>query len=198
MGRKRDEIFILGEEPLGEETAAEGLEGELAPPSRSQLAEPPAAGQGGIGRAARAGKRPAAALALAAGTAALAGLLAFRSSDRHSADTAPPLRDRASVVEARVAGSSTRDAAVLGAATSVARHAGPKLRPVRSPRRPRGKRERESMKEKAQTPPPPDTPTPAPAPTAVPEPVDTPPVPPSVPPAPRGRSGPGPEFSFER
>lgn len=198
MGRKRDDVFVLGDESLDGEPSTEELRHERPPEARN-----PFAARASVAADARAGSRekrrlptrPLAAMGLAA-AAALLAVLALRSGDRHLADPRSARHSGAGVVEAPV-GVRRRRSTRIATAPRHRRRVEPKLRPIRSPRRPSGGREREPTSEQAPTLPPLGTAAPAAALVPLPEP-HTSPVAPSRPPVPGGGSGRGPEFSFER
>jgi hypothetical protein len=203
MGRKRDEVFVLGEESLGEEPSREGLRHEEPAQGHNPFAARATAApdaEDGLGKNGRSARRPLAALGLGIAAAALFALLALRGGDRRPAETPSALRDGAAVVEAPLGARpqlGPHRSPIAPAPRRKRRHVEPKLRPTRSPRRPGGGREREPTSEQAPPAPPLDTAAPAAALVPLPEPPTS-PAPPSRPPASGDGSGRGPEFSFER
>jgi hypothetical protein len=203
MGRKRDEVFVLGGESVDEEPLTQELAHEGAARVRNPFAPPPPATSGsqdGSRKEGRSPARPVVAVGLGAGAAALLAIFALRGGDRRPAETPPALRDGAAVIEAPLRARpqlGPYGSPIASASRHKRRHVEPKLRPTRSPRRPGGGREREPTSEQAPPVPPLGTAAPAAALVPLPEPPSS-LLAPSPPPASGGGSGRQPEFSFER
>lgn len=191
MASKRNDVFVLGEESLGDV-----LDREEATPAPERSATPLSER---CGRQRSAG-RPLAAAGLGTAAVALFAVLASRGgADRRAGEATSSPRDRVELLaksgRGRVGARWRENRAPRGARRDAHSE---KLRPIRPQRRPGGGREREPTGKLAPIATPQDAPVPAPVTPPAPVPASNPPAPPSPPRASGGGSGRGPEFGFER
>lgn len=200
MGRKQDDVFVLGEESLLDEATEARDSGPVSIEEEGpsgQLPLPGVSASGGSTPASASASRRLAVLALGAGAAALsAGLVISAKTGSHDAPTQPQASSVRRSPSAAIAGNA---APPVSAVPRRSLDPGPRpKRPRRQPRpRPRGEPQRETTTDSAPVSSPVDVVAvvtdPPPTPVA-------PPLPPSEPSPPRGEgaSGGRGEFGLER